>query len=291
MVRTDLELWLFRGLWLILPFTVGSIIGDALVDSSDVARNIIIAAAWIIWAVNMVAIMVPRTQTLTLIRIVVPMVIPAAIWAALESPDIELATIVALVAAVAVTVFALRSTVGDLLVDGSSYGDESRFLLSTPGPILLGPVFILWALMAAGLLIGPVALAHGRWPIGVIAAVIGIGTAIVAVPIFDRLSNRWIVFVPAGVVLHDKTVLREPQLFDHLTISEFGPAPVSGPDHDLTLGALGLALRVRLTEPSSIVENARTDTLELTQITGFIFSPNRPGAVVAEAKRRHIRLG
>ena len=177
------------------------------------------------------------------------------------------------------------------MVDGSSYGDESRFLLSTPGAILLGPVFLLWALSAGGLLVGLVSLVHEQWLAGVLGSVVGVTATAVAIPIFDRLSNRWIVFVPAGVVLHDKTALREPQLFDHLTISEFGPAPKDSPAHDLTLGALGLALRVQLTEPSNIVKNDRSETLELTEIEGFTFSPNRPGAVVAEAKKRSIRLG
>jgi hypothetical protein len=183
-------------------------------------------------------------------------------------------------------VMAFRPTISDSFVDGSSYGDETRFLLTTPGPLMAGPIQVVWLVIVTGALGGPIALLDQRWMLGGISLLLGWPLAFFAVPILHRLSNRWVVFVPAGMVVHDKTALREPQLFRVDYIAGLGPAPADTDVEDLSLGGLGLALRVSLKEPSKIIRNQRSTSVDLTEIDGFVVSPNRPGAVVAEAKER-----
>ena len=288
-----IDLWLFRVLWLILPFTAGPLFSSALDGTSDSFRVGVTIGLWVTWAAMLVASMVPRTQTLTALRVIVPAAFLASIWAAVAAADDVAAwqVILAVVSAGASATAALRPAVADAFVDGSSYGDEARFLLSTPGALLLGPIQVVWAIIVVGAVAGPLLLLAQRWILGGILRVLGWSLAFVAVPVLNRLSNRWLVFVPAGVVVHDKTALREPQLFRKESVASFGPAPADTELEDLSLASTGLALRAELTGTSKIVRNSRETTVEPTDIDGWVVSPNRPGAVVAEAKERGFEIG
>ncbi len=285
--RADLPLHLFRLAWLIAPLLVGPAVEAALDDRAEPIRIGVAIAAWAIWAATLIAAMVPRTETLTLMRIVVPAAFAGSIIAVILGDTSATATTIAGLVGGALPLLAFRAPVLDLFVDGSSYGDERRFLLGTPGALLVGPLLIVWAVVVAGALAGPLLFLAERWVLGVIAVVIGFPAAWFGVQALHRLSQRWLVFVPAGVVVHDKTALREPQLFRAADIAAFGPAPADTELQDLSLGSVGLALRAQLREPSAIIVNDRSaETVEPTPIAGFVVSPNRPGAVVAEAAER-----
>lgn len=288
-----IELWIFRVVWLSLPFTAGPVFSAALEDTSDSFRVGVTIGLWVLWAAMLIASMVPRTQTFTALRVIAPAAFVVTLWAAFDATSNAETwqLVLALVAAGIAAAMALRSVVGDEFVDGSSYGDESRFLLSAPGALVLGPIQLVWAAIVGGALAGPLLLLAHRWILGGILLVIGWAIAYFAVPILDRLSHRWLVFVPAGVVVHDKTALREPQLFRKETVAVFGPAPADTTLEDLSLSSSGLALRAKLTEPSKIIPNSRDATVETADIDGWIVSPNRPGAVVAEAKERGFTIG
>ncbi len=288
----QIELWLFRALWLILPFTAGPLFADALDNTERPFQLGVSLALWGAWAAMLIGSMVPRTQTLTLLRVMVPLAFVAAIRASFAA-DSTTAIVIGLIGAGAAAVIGLSGAVGDAFADGSSYGDERRFLLRTPGPLMVGPIQLVWLAIAAGATIGPLFLLAQQWIIGGIALVLGWALAYFAVPVLHRLSDRWLVFVPRGIVVHDKTALREPQLFQTDTVAAFGPAPKDTDLEDLSLNGLGLALRAELKEPTKIILNAQerdTEEVNLTEIDGFIVSPNRPGQVIAEANERGFEI-
>jgi len=289
----DIELWVLRAVWLITPLLAGPVFGGALEDTDDLFRIGVAIGSWALWAALLVVLMVPRTWSLTAIRIGIPAAVPAYVWAAVGAGDRAEAyelTLGGLVIAVA-AVLAWRAPLADRFVDGSSYGDESRFLLRTPGQLAVGPLALVWAVTIAAATAGVLLLLAERWILGAVAVVVGFPLARFGVNAIHRLSNRWIVFVPAGVVVHDKTALREPQLFRKGDVAAFGPAPLDATEEDLTLDAMGLALRVRLEEPSKVIRNDRTVPPEPTDIEGFLLTPIRPGAVVAEARSRRFPIG
>ena len=285
---TNVELWIFRVLWLVMPFITGPLFEAALEDTSRSFELGVGILLWVAWGALLVAAMIPRTETLTALRIVPFAAVFATIWAAIDAgSDVSTtAATAALLASALAAALSIRSPISDAFVDGSSYGDERRFMLGTPGPLLLGPLAIVWAVIVTGAVAGPLLLLAQRWVLGVIALVAGWALVWFALPMLHRLSNRWLVFVPAGLVVHDKTALREPQLFRVEDIEAFGPAPADCEEQDLSLDALGLALRVILKEQSKIIRNGRNRSIDLTAITGFIVSPNRPGAVIEEARKR-----
>ena len=248
----------------------------------------------VLWAALMIASMVPRTETLTATRVIAPMSLAAALASVISLLDdgtIDATLILGIASSGIASVFAFHPGVSDAFVNGSSYGDERRFLLTTPGAIMAGPIQLVWAAIAIGSTLGPILLLAEQWILGGIALVIGWPVAFMALPILHRLSHRWLVFVPAGMVVHDKTALREPQMFRKTGITALGPAPIDSPHEDLTLNSTGLALRVELIEPSKIVKNQRGPETELTDIGGFLVSPNRPGKVISEANERGFQIG
>ena len=290
----DIELWVLRVVWLVLPFTAFPLVTRALGQGGDALQLGGTIGLWVIWAAMLIGSMVPRTETLTALRVIAPAglaAVIAAVISLLDDGTVDLVLIGGIISAGAAALIAFHPAVSDAFADGSSYGDERRFLLSTPGAIMAGPIQLVWASIALGATVGPILLLAERWILGGILTAIGWPLAFFALPVLHRLSHRWLVFVPAGMVVHDKTALREPQLFRKEQITELGPAPVDHNFEDLSLGGLGLALRVALIETSKIVRNERGKDVELTDIGGFVVSPNRPGRVVSEAKGRGFSIG
>ncbi len=283
------ELWIFRAVWLVLPFTAGPLFSRALEDEGRPLELGATIGLWTVWAAILIASMVPRTETLTAVRVVAPaslLAVGVSIISLLDLDTVDFSLTLAIVSTGAAALLAFRPAVSDAFADGSSYGDERRFLLKTPGAIMAGPIQLVWATTVIGATAGPFLLLTERWVLGGIALIAGWALAYGAVPVLHRLSNRWLVFVPAGLVVHDKTALREPQLFRRESITALGPAPVDTTYEDLTLNSPGLALRAELLEPSKIILNQRGEDVELTDIGGFLVMPNRPGKVIAEAKER-----
>jgi hypothetical protein len=101
------------------------------------------------------------------------------------------------------------------------------------------------------------------------------------------LARRWVVFVPAGLVLHDAQVLAEPVLFRRQIIDQLGPALADTDAIDLTAAALGLALQVDLGTPAEV----RRPRQKGEELQSFLITPSLPGAVLEEAERRRIRVG
>ena len=281
-------------LWAIAPFTIGELIGEALHPASDPFRTTVSIGAWGAWAAVLVAIAVPRPVTLTIARLGTAGGLGAAAWAAIvvagrDDPD-GLVILVGVAVAV-VAVFALLVPgMGDRFVDGISYGDERRFLLRAPGPVLVAALVPSVAIVVVGLTAGPLLLADERWVAGAIITVIGWAAAWFPLNALHRLTNRFLVFVPNGLVVHDPTVIREPVLFVTREIAGLAPAASDTLATDFTSSALGLALELRLTAPAEIpVVTGRTETEEQA-VRSLLVAPTRPGAVVRTALERGLPI-
>ena len=73
---------------------------------------------------------------------------------------------------------------------------------------------------------------------GAIVTVVGFGVAWFPLNALHRLTNRFLVFVPNGLVVHDPTQLREPVLFVKREIAGLAPAPADTTAKDITAAAL-----------------------------------------------------
>jgi hypothetical protein len=284
----SLGAWPARATWFVLPVLLGPAVGAALEGASRPIQLVASAGLWAGWAVVLVATLVPSTVSLTALRVSAPAAVVAAA-AAIVADGPSTATVVGLVAALVAALAAFWPGTGEAFVAGSSYGDERRLPLRVPGPLLVGPLVLVWAAAAAGVAAGPLLLAARQWLVGALALAIGLPAAAVAVRSLHTLARRWLVFVPNGVVVHDPLALAEPVLLRRADVRSFGPAPAETSALDLTRGALGLALEVTVAPPVSLVLAAGGGGVrEATTAAVLLVSPTRPGAALAEARRRRL---
>lgn len=286
--------WLFTLLWAVLPLVAGPAFDRALHDEPAAFRTATSIALWAIWAVTLVAALVPRTLTLTAIRIVTPAALVTAAWATIDAAAPAWQAALALVSTALATVVALSAPTGWVFVNGSAYGAERRFPLRPPGPLLLGPIELAWLVCVAGAITGPLLVTRGVVAGGIAAVVVGWPVAALAARALHRLSARWLVFVPAGMVLVDPMTLGDALLMQRQHVAWFGPATEdeAASAEDLTAGALGLALHARFRQPLPLLTladlRAGASRLSSRPVDAVLFAPTRPGAVLREAAARHL---
>ena len=293
--------WLLSILWLLLPWSVGSVVGQASQHTDQLFMATVGSALWVAWGFTLLASLIRRPWSLTTVRLAatgsVVVVVAAAIWAANStsadaSGTSELSTALvslAIVHAVVVVAVALLPEVGNVFVDGLSYGNECRLLLRAPVGVLAGPLPLAWLVAVAGIGAAPLALANSQWVLAVVLAVVGWSLAAVAVRSLHQLANRWVVFVPNGLVLIDALATREPVLLLRKDIASIAPTPadidLSASDlADLSGNALSVPLHVMVSTQVEIVP-LKADQVSVSQV---LFSPTRPGAALAAAAKRRI---
>ena len=276
--------------WVVQPFTLGPLIDDALDPTRDAFTTVASSGAWLWWLAVLVSLVVPRPLTLTIARIGAPAALPGAIWAAVESSDSTVA-IVGVTSGTVAALAVLAPGIGDRFVDGASYGDERRFVLRPPGPVLIGVLLPTWVVTAVGVVAGPLLLADERWVAGGVALAAGLPVAAIGFRALLRLTQRFVVFVPNGFVVHDGTVLAEPVLFTRAQIGALGPASADSVALDLTAAALGLALELKLAESTTLPVVSGPNKTEATEVRALLIAPSRPATVMRVAKERGIRIG
>jgi hypothetical protein len=280
--------WPARLAWAALPLTVGPVLGAALDEHSLAVARTGSVLAWLAWAGGLLAVAIPRTVSLTALRTLVPLALVVAVWAAVAS-DGGATAVVAVTWAALSMVALLWPAVAEAFVDGSSYGDERRMLLRTPTPLVLGPLPLTWVAAVAGPVAGPLLLAARAWVAGAVVLAVGLPASRVAIRALHGLSRRWVVFVPAGLVLHDLQAMGEAVLFPRARVAALRVAPADDDGVvDLTLGTLGEALQLDLREPLQVSPRRGRVALDLIDVERVRFAPARPGAVLAEAARRRI---
>lgn len=287
--------WAPAAVWATMPLTVAPAMADALDGRSHPVQLVGAIGLWALWTVGLIAALAPSTVSLTTIRILMPASVVVAIWAALVVADgAATASSVALGVTSLAAVISLSAGVGLTFVNGSSYGDERRMPLRPPGPVVMGPLELVWFAMVASALAGPMLLASEVWVWGGIVTALALAIVVAGARILHQLTKRWIVFVPAGVVLVDRTVLIDAMLTMRQRIASIGPSPVESDAHDLTANALGLALELRLTEPDVIIpmptNRDRSQTIDPIEVRAVRFTPTRPGWVLDAARDRRLTV-
>jgi hypothetical protein len=289
--RTWITKWGFAFIWAVQPVVAGPAFGDALGSRSTLFRVAAGVGLWAIWAVVLVGALIPRTTTLTLIRIVAPAAGVAAGWAALATPDPDWLDGLALASTALAGVVALAPSTGERYVNGSAYGPEKRFPLRAPGAVVLGLVEAVWAVVVVGALAGPLLLAAEEWFAAATAIVIGWPLAVFGVRALHRLAQRWLVFVSKGIALVDPVTLTDSVSMTRGAIASIGPAPADTTAEDFTAGSLGLAIEVTFVKPHTVVPlPGRNEKPTDQTVDALLFTATRPGHVLREARERNLRV-
>lgn len=288
-VNAKVLVWAARGAWAAGSLACGPVFATALDARSVPVRSVVSVGLWAVWAGVLCASLVLHPLGLTALRLATPTLVSAvAIAAATSDPAPPAASVVvALVVSLVAALLAFAPETGGEFVNGPAYPNERRFLLRAPGPLLLGPLPLSWAASVGLPFAGAVLLAAQQWVAGAAVLLAGAVAATVLLRSMHGLSRRWVVFVPAGVVLHDPMTLADPVLFLREEIVSFAPAEVGTGALDLTARAFGLALELRVASPASLaLVKVGSRVATMVETDALLFTPTRPGAVLARA--RHL---
>ncbi|MDQ3573504.1 MAG: hypothetical protein M3404_01030 [Actinomycetota bacterium] len=275
-----------------LPFTVGPVLAAALDDRSRPVQIVASVALWGVWALVLLATLAPHPLGLTALRSAAPAALVAAGVAAGGGHGSSLPMAISLATAGLATVVVFLPETGALFVNGPAYPNERRLPLRVPGPLVVGIVPGAWALAVGAPAAGLLLLAAGQWVPGAIVLALGIPVAAALYRSLHALSRRWVVFVPAGMVLHDPLALTDPVLFHRQEIEALRPAPAGSESLDLSQGAPGLALELVLREEATLMlAQPRNRPGRSVTVDRLLFTPTRPGAVLREAGARRVPTG
>ncbi|MEY4009700.1 MAG: hypothetical protein RLZZ93_392 [Actinomycetota bacterium] len=266
-------MWVGRAAWSLVGLAAPwAILGEGRSGAVGVAANV---WGWGAWLAVLVALFVPSALSLTAVRIIVPAVAAAGLWSA-EPASVGTALF-------ALVVLSSRD-VADVLVQGSAYGAETRFVLRTPVPYLV-PAVLVWAALVCATVGGTLLLAAGNLVAGIPVAAAG---AVLAwrVPLrLHRLSRRWLVAVPAGLVVHDHLVLAETFMVRRNHLGPVTLARAAGDEADLTGAVPGRRVTVSMTQPDKVVLSPITmrtlGTSQALHVVSFAVAPLRAGAAAA----------
>lgn len=280
-----LNLWPARVLWFVVPLLM--------LPGFSTTFGASVYGVWAVWFIGFVALQPPSTVSLTVVRIIGP-ALPVLLalsglvngWGSWVSVGIVFGVLLALIL--------FLPTTGDPMINGSSYGPERRFALRPPAAAVIGSAQITWLITVAGAVTGPVLLTTGHPIIGGAAVLAGFPLAYRMGASLHQLARRWVVFVPAGFVLHDRWSMADPLLVQRRQNPMLGPAPDRVDTKpgvvDLSAGARGLALAVEFSDPVTFALRRGRDIIT-EPATLAVFTPTLPGRVLTEARARAIPIG
>lgn len=252
----------------------------AATDGAGTAGLAVSVLLWLCVAAAVVSLIVPSPLGLSVQRAVTPLAVPGGAVLLAHGGDVA-AALVGLLGLVT-TLLVLSAEFAEAMVQASAYGDERRFPLRTPAA-LLPPIGLSWAVWAAALLGGVAALAHRSWVAGVALVALALLLGWFLAPRFHRFSRRWLVIVPAGVVVHDHVVLGETLMVQRTNVQLARLALAGTEAADLTGPAGGHALDIAVKEMVLAVfpSSRREPKGRAIHLQSFLVAPARPGRALA----------
>lgn len=283
--------WLLRGVWILLPVTAGEELSAALRSWSDAPRVTASVMLWILWALVLGAVVVPRPVAMTVVRIGAPLALVVTVLAAFATEPSTVPVVVAIVMTTAACALGLRGEFPRVCAQGAAYGDEERFPLKVPPGItwIMLPNAIF--LIGAGIATGPLLIANETWVVGIVLTVLGWPLAAYVTRLVHQISRRWLVLVPAGLVIADPLTLTDPVLFVREKIQGIGPADPTrqAPPGalDLRLGAAFGSCAVLLDEEAPLLRRVR-GRAEGVHAGLLLVTPADRARLLQRAAARHI---
>jgi hypothetical protein len=283
-------LWGARVLWVATAVAGALSLSQASRHLTTVPHFILVTAWWLAMAAVLLALIVPGPTSLTITRVVAPVALPSVILTWLGGgPAATAATATALAAASAVLLSSAE--LAELLVQGAAYGDERRLPLRTPAGVKVAAT-VVWAAWCASTLGAAAALWHRSWALAIFLALIAGALKLLTLTRMQRLSNRWLVLVPAGVVVHDPLVLGETLMVQRSNLRSAALALADTDAADITGPAAGMAIEIAVHEMVTAIFPASQEhpTGRAVHMAAFLVSPSRPGRALRalrEPTHRH----
>jgi hypothetical protein len=275
--------------------TAGAAASDAISGWDSAPRVVATVLLWLAWGAGAVAVLAPRPVGLTALRTIAPAFVILAFVASITADVSALAGWGGLAATFASAVLTADSEIALAAANGAAYGDEERFPLRTPPALFLGLLPLTRALVVVSVAGGPLLLAGGEVLWGSLALVAGVAVTVVGARALHALSRRWVVLVPAGVVIADPMTLADPTLFIRRHVRALRAADPATPGTedrlDLRLGATLGTVEVVLDEETDLMRSARGRRGgTLVHVSALLVAVVRAPQMLETAARRRVRV-
>ena len=283
--------WVLRLVWIGVLVAGGAAIDEATASSPDTFADVVRYAAFASWFAGVCSMALPAVVSLTAVRLIVPTAVPAAVLA-LAGGAGTASGLAFLTLSVLAVVVAYAAPLGRVYVQASAYGEEDRYLLRPPAAYAFAAL-LSWMLWVALMITAVVLIADRDRIVGVPVAVAAVWGGVLGWPRWHRLSRRWFVIVPIGVVIHDPLVLAETVMLRRQEIAAIRLAPAGTEAADLTGPASGHAIEVSTHDPTTVIFAATPDARRGTVIhlRACLVAPSRPGRALRGAMRRRLPVG
>ncbi len=272
-----------------LPF-IGAGVGGLLDDRSDAVQITGTALAWAVWGVVVIASYISHPITLTVLRIGTPVVASFMIFVAVTQ-GFSGSQIISAAVSVAVLLLSFSAEIGAIYVQASAYGDEKRFALRPP-VVLVAPI-LLSALVADLSILGlPMLVAAKNWSVAAVALIGFFVSGKYLLPSIHLLSRRWLVFVPAGIVVHDEVVLSINLMIRKQELLQIKLARDNSAAADLSALTWGVPLEFSFNKPLDVALTSigakHLNSVSAIHAQSVLVATSRPGAVLSTHKTKTI---
>ena len=278
-------IWVLRILVAILPF-IGAGVDELVSERSTSVQNVATVLAWAVWATSVLSVFILHPATLTVLRMAVPVITATLLYISVTGA-IDTSQIICAAISVAILLISFNADLGNAFIQASAYGDEKRFLLRPP-VALVAPVLLIAMMLLTATVAAPILIAAENLPLGMICGVVSaVGFWFFARRI-HQLSRRWFVFVPAGFVVHDETLLGTNLMIRKHDLVEIQLAKRDTQAADLTALTWGVPLELRFKQPQDVSLTSLTakhlKAVSAIHASSILIAPSRPGAVLRAAK-------
>jgi len=284
------SMWLARIAWMALAVVPGALsvqrAADGAVPASfEVGRIIAVVLLWLAWAVVAFGMIVLHPLSLAAVRWLSPMIAAQVWWMAWFADDAPApwARLLAAVCAVVVLLVVVRADFGARHVQAAAYGHERRHLLRPPVAVIL-PSALVWLV---ALTLGAMALHAEPSAYTAVAATAGALVAAFGWWRVSVLARRWLVYVPAGIVVHDPLMLRDTFMVRRQDVRALGVAdnsPSSDESFDITGTTWGRPVQITLAHLHDVSLSSfgarMTRTLDRVHVRALRIAPTQPSLAV-----------
>lgn len=260
--------WPVRVLWIIASLLPNSLSNDGLTQS---------VLLWVLWGLVALATWLHHPISLTVVRCITP-VVTAWLLAGLPEAEWQVLPVTSAVCSVVAVMLIFTADYGMLHAQAGAYGDERRFLLKIPAPLVL-PTLLAWVLMVSFNFYSSILLAQSNFIVGAPGLICGLLLLWKLAPQLHRLSCRWLVRVPAGWVVHDNVVLAENLMVRKHNVVSMKLAMSDSEAIDLTGMTRGVPIEVQLRDMTDLRLSTLTarqlKTLDVVHVKAFMIAPSR----------------
>lgn len=264
-----------------LPF-IGAGVGELLDDRSASVQITGTAVAWVVWGAVVIASFISHPITLTVLRIGTPVVAAFIVFVAVTQGSSG-SQIIGAAVGVAILLLSFSAEIGGIYVQASAYGDEKRFALRPP-VVLIAPISLSVLLTDLSILGLPMLVAAKNWAVAIIALIGFFISVKYLLPRIHLLSRRWLVFVPAGIVVHDEIVLSINLMIRKQDLLQMQLARDNSAAADLSALTWGVPLELSFNKPLDVSLTAigakHLKAVSAIHAQSVLIAASRPGSVL-----------